>query len=43
MRFGEGQRKWMELKKSKDGVGWCHRDMQNEMYVVAVVQVRVEG
>ncbi len=39
VRFGEGKRKWMQLKQSQDGVGGGHWYVQQQQDVLPIVEV----
>ncbi len=36
----EGEWKQMQLEELEDGVGRCHWDMQNELHVSTIVEIR---
>ncbi len=38
--LGEGQRKWVYLEEPQDGVGLIHGDVENEVDIVAIVEIR---
>jgi len=40
MSFRKWQRKWVELEEPKDGVGRRHGYMEDEMYVLPIVEVQ---